>query len=173
MISNPVRIAVIGLDHWYTAISLAGAIAAHPEAELAGIWDADPVRAEQVAAKVGNPPVVSTPEQLLDDDQIDVAATFASVEKNPDLCVRAAEQGKHIVSIKPLARTLDEATRIVRAVQRAGVAFVPSESRTRATPFAQQLRAWVDEGRFGRPLTASHQAWTGLPQGWPIGRAHV
>lgn len=167
MTTDPVRFAVIGLDHWYSAIPLARAIVDSPEAELVGLADADPDRARQVAAQLGNPDLVTQADALLDDPAIDAVALYASVDRNPDACVRAAEQGKHIVSVKPLARTLEEATRILHAVRQAGVTFVPSESRARATGFARRLRTWADEGRFGKPLTATFQAWTGLPSSWP------
>ncbi|HEY6738640.1 MAG TPA: Gfo/Idh/MocA family oxidoreductase, partial [Actinopolymorphaceae bacterium] len=167
MTSEPVRIAIVGLDHWYTAIPLAQAITLHPETQLVGIYDADAARARQVATKVGCKRVAASPTELIEDDGVQVVAAFASVDRNPDTCVAAAEAGKHIVSVKPLARTLDEATTILTAVRKAGVRFLPGESRSRSTAHHRQLRTWAREGRFGRPLTATFQMWGGLPKGWP------
>jgi predicted dehydrogenase len=165
--STPVRVAMIGFDHWYTALPLAQAFAAHPEVEVVGIADADRNRAVDVLARTGLDAPIVAEKELLEDPRVQAIAAFGSCEKNPAVCVAAAENGKHIVSIKPLARTLDEATQILSAVRRAGVQFLPGESRPRASAFAQQVRRWLDEGRFGRILTANFQTLGGLPRGWP------
>lgn len=170
MPSAPTRIAIIGLDHWYSAIPHAHAVSKRSDTELAGICDPDLARARQVAAQVGSQPgeVPTTvrPEDFLEDPTIDVITSFTSTDRNPEICVAAAKAGKHIVSIKPMARTLDDANSVLRAVRDAGVVFMPAESRGRASAFARQLRAWVDEGHFGQPLTASFSMWAGLPSGW-------
>ena len=165
--SSPVRFGIVGLDHWYSAIPLAEGLAAHPGAELVGIADLDISRAEEVAAKTGSPRVTSDLRELIADPDIDVIASFVSVDRNPEICIAAAEAGKHIVSIKPLARTLEEADAIVAAVRKAGVVFIPGESRSRSSELNQLLHKWVAGGRFGRITSASFSLSGGLPQGWP------
>lgn len=165
MTSQPTKVAIVGLDHWYTAVPLAREFANRRDTELVGIWDADPARARQIADQVGAP-VADSAAQLIEDESVDVVGSFISTDQNPSQVVAAAKAGKHIVSIKPLARTLDEATTIVTAVREAGVVFIPAESRVRVAAHSQQLRTWVREGHFGQPLTANFAMWTGLPQGW-------
>ncbi len=167
MASTPVRIAMIGLDHWYTALPLAKAFAAHPDVELVGIADPDQNRAREVAASAGLGGEVSSEQELLEDPRVDAVAAFASTDRNPAICRTAAANGKHILSVKPLANTLEEATELRAAVHSAGVAFLPAESRSRTGAFARQVRQWNDEGRFGRLLTANFQLFSGLPRGWP------
>ena len=96
---------------------------------------------------------------------------MASVDRNPAICVAAAESGKHILFTKPAARTLDEAVKVRDAVHRAGVSFLPGESRARGAEHSRMLHDWVREGRFGRILTASFSMWTGLPRAWPTDEA--
>lgn len=165
--SAPLRVAVIGFDHWYTAIGLTEALAAHSGIELVGIADQDTSHAHQIAGQIGISNVRETGREFLEGDSVDLVASFSSTDRNPDVCVAAAKNGKHILSIKPLARTLAGATEIVRAVREAKVVFLGAESRTRFSPFQEQLRAWVSEGKFGRLLTASGSLWAGLPKGWP------
>ncbi len=166
--SDPLRVAIIGLDHWYTAIPLAESFAAHPDVELVGIADLDPARAQEVAGKVGVERVSTTGEEFLTDPNVDVIAAYRSTEHNPSLCVAAAENGKHILSIKPMANTLEEATTILNAVRTAGVRFVGSETRSRASANHTQLYALLKEGKFGQLINASFAMWTGgLPRGWP------
>jgi predicted dehydrogenase len=166
-VSQPLRVALIGLDHWYTAISLAERFTAHPDVELVGIADPDADRVHEVLARAGVSGVSGSADDFLADDSIDLIASFVSTERNPAVCVTAARNGKHILSVKPLARTLDQATEIVQAVRNAGVTFLGAESRGRHSAHQQQLRTWIAEGRFGKLLTASYSMWATLPQGWP------
>lgn len=163
----PVRFGVVGLDHWYSAVPLAEELAARPDVELAGIADRDLGRAEEIAARTRPGTVTSDLRQLVEDPSIDVIASFVSVDQNPEICVAAAEAGKHIVSVKPLARSLAEADAIVAAVRKAGVVFVPAESRSRTSELNRLLHRWVTGGRFGRITSASFSLSSSLPQAWP------
>ncbi|MFC4245298.1 Gfo/Idh/MocA family protein [Gryllotalpicola reticulitermitis] len=167
--STPITFGVIGLDHWYSAIPLAKAVAAHPDAVLAGIADTDIARAQEVAAQTGDPAVTDDLFKLIEDDSIDVIASFASVDQNPDIVVAAAEAGKHIVSIKPLALTLAEADRIRAAVHKAGVVFVPGESRSRGADQNRWLKDYVESGKLGRITSAQFSLSGSLPMSWPGG----
>jgi len=167
MTKQLVRIALIGLDHWYSCFPLAEEIAKRADAQLVAIADPDPNRAQTLAQRVGVERVTVQPEELLDDPTIDVVASFISVDRNPDICIAAARSGKHILSIKPLARTVAEATGILTAVREAGVVFLPAESRARLADYNRQLKQWIAEGRLGRVLTATFSLHSPLPQGWP------
>lgn len=166
MSSSPVRIALVGLDHWYSAFPFVDTVAAHDEATLVGIADTDRDRVQVVARRGGVERVTTRPEELIEDESVDVIVSFISVDQNPSVCVAAAEHGKHILSIKPLARTAEEATRILTAVRDAGVVFLPAESRARLSEQNSRIRQWVSEGRFGDILTAHFSLWAGLPQRW-------
>ncbi|HEY8455849.1 MAG TPA: Gfo/Idh/MocA family oxidoreductase [Actinopolymorphaceae bacterium] len=167
MPTTPVRVAIVGLDHWYTAIPLARALAGRPDAKLVAIVDADLTRAQEVAARVKVAKVTTNADEVLADQSVDLIAAFASTDTNPATCIAAAEAGKHILSIKPIARTVEEATRIRDAVRKAGVVFIPAECRSRRSALHQRLRQWRDDGRFGEFLTASFALWSPLPQAWP------
>lgn len=168
MRTSKLRLGIIGLDHWYTANTLAARVARHPDFELAGVADDDESHAREVAADAGVPDVgTSDARRLMEDDSIDVIASFVSSDRNPGVCISAAERGKHVLSIKPLARTLQDADRIVEAVHSNDVKFLPSESRGRLSPHNQTLKRWFGEGRFGTLLTANFSMWSTLPMRWP------
>jgi len=166
MASSPVRIALVGLDHWYTALPLVDSLATREDATLVAICDANVARARGVARRAGVGRITTRPAELLDDPSIDAIASLISVDQNPGVCSAAARRGKHILSVKPLARTLPEATEILTAVRAAGVVFLPSESRGRLAGYYRQLKGWINEGRFGRILTARFTLWAGLPHSW-------
>src|SRR4051794_8230191 len=128
MAVTPIRIGVVGLDHWYWAFSFAGAVAEHPGASIVAVADADAEHATTYAQRYGVERVTTHPGELIADPEIDLIASFISVEQNPGICMAAAHAGKHILSVKPLARTLPEASDIRAAVHASGVRFFPAEA---------------------------------------------
>jgi len=163
---SPIRIAVIGLDHWYAAIPFARRVADGDDTELVTIIDTDPARAAEVAAKVGSVGTGTDPAQAMTDPTVDAVACFTSVDRSPQLCIDAAKAGKHIVAVKPIAMTLDEADAVVAAVEDAAVTFIPSESR-RSSPLAERLSQWVHGGRLGELRSGTFQMNSSLPISWP------
>ncbi|OON82712.1 Gfo/Idh/MocA family protein [Streptomyces tsukubensis] len=162
----PLRIGVIGFDHWYAAIPFARRVAADPAVRLHGLVDRDPRRAAHVAALTGCDRTSTDPGYVLEDPEVDAVACFTSVDQSPGLCVAAARAGKHIVSVKPLAMTLDAADRVVEEVERAGVVFVPSESR-HTSPLARRLSGLVRSGRLGELRSGTFAMDSGVPLSWP------
>lgn len=165
--TSPVRFGIAGLDHWYSAFPFADALAASANATLVAVADPDIERARTLAQRAGVERVTADPQELAEDAGIDVIASFISVDRNPELCVAAARAGKHILSVKPMARALGEATEILTAVRQAGIVFLPAESRNRLSEQSALLKQWVAEGRLGRILTASYSLWAPLPRKWP------
>lgn len=165
------RIALVGLDHWYSAIGLARSLAGHESIDFVGLADINEAHAREVAEEICVSTWTTDLMQFVNDPTVDVIASFVSVDKNPDIVIPAAQVGKHIISVKPLARTLEEATRIVDAVREAGVVFIPSESRSRQTEQNQYLKQLVDNGTLGTIVSGNFTLISSLPQGWPDGPA--
>ncbi len=167
MTISPLRVGVVGLDHWYWAFSFAGAVAEHAGAAIVAVVDADAERAQMYARRYGVERVTTRMDEVIADGAIDLIASFISVEQNPAVCIAAARADKHILSVKPLARTLPEATAIREAVRAQGVHFIPAESTWLLSEQNRQLREWIVEGRLGEILTASFSLWSSLPRSWP------
>jgi predicted dehydrogenase len=169
MTATRCRIAILGLDHWYSALLFIPAFAAEPRIEIAGIAHRDAERARAVAAQVGVERVVADPAELIADPSVDAVATFTSTDQNPGLCLAAARAGKHVLAIKPMARTLDEATGVLRAVRAAGVQFMSTEAfgpGGRRGP-VEAVRGLVAAGRLGDPSFARCSVSAALPRSWP------
>lgn len=165
--ATPLRFGIVGLDHWYAAMPLAQQLAARADTELVAISDVDVSRAQQVARTCGMPRVDDDAMSVIGDPSIDVVASFVSVDQNPKYCIAAAKNGKHIISIKPLALTLEEASDIAGAVREAGVVFLPSESRGRDSRVGKLLRSWIQTGRLGTIMSSSFMVSADIPQAWP------
>ena len=164
--SDPIRIAVVGLDHWYAALPFASRVGGRSDTVLAAVVDGDRARAAEVAHDARCERVETDPSSVIEDPSIDAIAFFTSVDQNARLCIAAAGAGKHIVSVKPLAMTLAEADAVVEAVESAGTVFVPSESR-RTSALAALLSSWVHGGRLGELRSGTFAMNSSLPQAWP------
>ena len=70
---------------------------------------------------------------------------------HPEVTVFAAQHGKHVLSEKPMALTLAGADAMIEAAARHGVKLGIGFMR-RYSPVQEQVRAWLAEGKLGRPL---------------------
>ena len=161
-------IAILGLDHWYSALPYTSAFARDPRIKIAGIAHHDLVRAQRIASECGVDRVVAEPAALLEDKSTDAVAIFTSTDRVPGLCIAAAQAGKHVFTIKPLARTLAEATAVVGAIRAAGVHLMSTEGvglGGRRGP-VELVRSLVSEGRLGEVAFARCSVSAGLPWSW-------
>lgn len=81
------------------------------EAELAGIYDVDRARAEDVAQRVGTD-VYDSMESLAEDT--DAASVAVPTDKHFGISTRLMERGLHLLVEKPIAATMVEAEGMVR-----------------------------------------------------------
>jgi len=111
------RFGVVGTGYWARQTH-ATALAAHPDADLVGVWGRSFVRATELAEAFGARPYESADDMFAD---VDAVAFAVPPDVQADLAVRAATVGCHLLLDKPLAFTTEAADRIVEAVDRAGV----------------------------------------------------
>ena len=163
----PFGIAVIGLDHWYTAFGVLDQAAQSAEAPLAGICDADPGRREVMQAKYPGAVVTEDSSVLLGRDDVALVAICAPTDAAPALAKQALAAGKHVLSVKPPARTLAELDGVIAQAEQAGRFYGSFEGMQRLTGRVQFLRQLVQEGAVGQPVTYHQVAHGGLPQPWP------
>ena len=163
----PFGIAVIGLDHWYTAFGVLDAAAQSAEVPLVGICDADAGRREEMQAKYPGVLVTDDPGVLLGREDVELVAICAPTDAAPDIAKQALAAGKHVLSVKPPARTLSELDGVIAQAEQAGRFYGSFEGMQRLTGRVQLLRQLVREGAIGQPVTYHQVAHGGLPQPWP------
>lgn len=160
-------VAMVGLDHWYTAFSCLPQIVKSESAKLVVIAHDDKAKVEKAGQEYGGVETTTDYRAALNRSDVDIVVALASTEQNVALCKEAAALGKHIISVKPMAMDLASADELVAAIKAAGVNFFPLESQKRLSPEIQRQKAWIDEGRFGSPLRYNHVLNGSLPQAWP------
>jgi predicted dehydrogenase len=159
-------VALVGLDHWYTALDLAPSVAASSNTRLVVVADTSAERAQSVAQDHSAEAWTTDFNAAIDRADVDIVIAMASCEHNAAICKQAAALGKHIVSLKPMAMNLAQADEVVAAVQAAGVHFFPMEANPRITERTKRFKTWLKEGRIGQPLRYTHTLFTGLPRAW-------
>ena len=140
----PVRFAILSFAHFH-ANFWAKAILDSPKAEMIGIWDDDPVRGQDAAARF-NTSYWEDLDALL--ASCDAVGITSETVKHADLVERAAHAGVHILLEKPLATNLEEADRISQVVQETGVTFMQNFPK-RYDPVNDELVQLVKSGKIG------------------------
>ncbi len=138
-------------------------------------WDHDADRA-QAAAEQHGLALCASPDELLARDDVDAVVITAETSMHADLVEQASDAGKSIILQKPMALTLDEADRIVAAVERSGVPFTMAW-QMRVDPQNIKMKSLLDEGAIGRPLMVrrrhglSTHLWAGFENSWHVAPA--
>jgi UDP-N-acetyl-2-amino-2-deoxyglucuronate dehydrogenase len=120
---------------------------------LAGVCDIDLERARTAGDKAGVPHFASLGE-MLKGVELDIVAVCTPSGLHPEHGIVAAKAGKHVVSEKPMALSIDGADALIAACEQAGTKlFVVKQNRL--NPPIQLLRRAVTRGRFGRIFMAN------------------
>ncbi|MFD9904515.1 Gfo/Idh/MocA family protein [Streptomyces sp. NPDC059063] len=145
------RVGLIGTGPWATATH-APVLAAHPDAELSGIWGRRPEAATALAG-------AHATTAYADVDALFAASDAVAFAVPPDvqapLAVRAAAAGCHLLLDKPVATTPQAARAVVAEVERAGVASVVFLTLRFAPPTAD----WLAKQAAGGPWFTGRADW--------------
>jgi predicted dehydrogenase len=110
-------------------------------------WDRDAERLAAKADELGIAPADSADALLASD--IDAVVIGSETSLHADLVVKAAAAGKAIVLQKPISTTLEDANRIVEAVNCHGVAFSMAW-QMRVDPQNLEMKGLIESGVLGR-----------------------
>ena len=157
------RVGILGLGHWYSAYGLARALPEYPRAELvAAAWH-DPDQLESFTRTFGVTGY-SNYDELLARTDIDIMHIAAPVAEIPDLTIKAAAAGRHIVLGKPMAMTVAQADRMVQAVHAAGIVCLPFQGIMRLR--AHEIRTRIDSGLIGDIVLIHQTSRWSIAEDW-------
>lgn len=114
------RIAGISFDHMHMG-DLLRMVDAHPDAEIAALWDPDPARMASAVEKFG----IAEDRVFTDLDAClatapDMAILCSAPASHAEMTERIAAAGIHVFVEKPFAASADDARRMIAAAEKAG-----------------------------------------------------
>ncbi len=118
--------------------------------------------AQAAADEFGIADVSGDFDDVINDERVQVVDISLPSHRHPEVAIAALEAGKHVLLQKPMANTLEDATAIVAAAERAGVKLAINQNG-RWDPAIQACRALLDRGVFGQLITASIEMRTRQP----------
>ncbi|GED24421.1 oxidoreductase [Brevibacillus agri] len=158
------KIGIIGAG----GIALAHLEAAkrEPRAEIVAIADVSRETAAEKAEQYGIAHVFTDYEEMLSQAPIDAVIVCVPNYLHAQAAKQALAAGKHLLCEKPMAMNAQQAEDMIEAAKQAGkILMVAQNNRFRSQ--AQQVKAWLDEGRLGSIYHAK-TGWVrrnGIP-GW-------
>ena len=117
------------------------------DVELVATWDDNAERGRQNAEKFGLEFRVS-PEAVVNDTSIDTVMIGIETNRHADYVELAAGAGKNILLQKPMATTLEDCDRIIKAVHDSGVKFSMA-FQMRVDPVNRKIRELVEQNVVG------------------------
>jgi glucose-fructose oxidoreductase len=150
------KIVGINFDHMHMG-DLLRQVAAHPQAELAGICDEDPARMQDAIRAFAIPPerVFTDYRACLEKTQPDLVILCPATAEHGLWTQRVAEYDVNIMVEKPFAATLAEADAMV-AAQRATGKLLAINWPTRWSPCYITLKRLIDDGLIGDVLNVHY-----------------
>jgi predicted dehydrogenase len=153
------RFGVLGTGFWAKEVH-AASLAAHPTAELVGVWGRDLAKAKAVGAEFDVTGYDDLDALLA---QVDAVAVAVPPDIQVGLAERAAAAGKHLLLEKPIALDVAGADRLVTAVRDAGVASVVFFTFR----FQQATSTWLEQAAR-TTLAGGHGSWLGSRENSPF-----
>ncbi|WP_308639585.1 Gfo/Idh/MocA family protein [Paenibacillus silvisoli] len=123
---------------------------------VVAVTDIDRQAAERTADKFGIGHVFSSVHELVAADGIDIVDIAIPPQGRLEIVEAAAKAGKHILIQKPFAHNREEAERMVRIAQDAGVKLMVNQN-ARYAPFYRKTKELIETGAIGVPYLFTHE----------------
>lgn len=119
-----------------------------PDVTLVSAWDDNSERGQKAAQAYGLAYCPNV-QDVINDPHVDAVIVTTETNRHAEFIERAAAAGKHILCQKPLATTLADCDRIIRAVRQSGVKFSMGY-QMRHDPVNQKMRELIHGGAVGK-----------------------
>lgn len=139
---------------------------AHPDAHIFGLFDLNRERAESLAREYGAK-VYDSYEAMLADPSIDAVSVCAANAAHAEMTVNALNAGKHVLCEKPMATTLADCERMVRAARDSGKTLMIGQNQRLAAAHVK-ARELIAAGAIGRVITFTVAFRHCGPETWSV-----
>lgn len=141
------------------------AIAQIEGAEIVSCCDIIEQRAIDAAQEHGIKSVYTSYDKMLIDEKLDAVLICTPSGMHPEMGIKAAEKGIHVITEKPMGISLTDADELVKACDANQVQlFVVKQNRL--NPAIQLLRKAINKGRFGKIFSLNATVRWSRPQNY-------
>jgi len=157
------RVGIIGFGHMHIN-NVAGLFAQHPQVEWVACSDTHPLVPELREApytrawnmkhalhKLDVPKAYPDYHEMLEKEKFDIIICCSENAQHPDVVEACATAGVNVCVEKPMAASLSDALRMVRACQAAGTKMLINWPLT-WDPKARKIKELIDQGVIGKVL---------------------
>jgi predicted dehydrogenase len=165
---RPVRVAVVGLGQ--IAELCLPPYRARDDVEIVGLCDRDPMRIDRWKTQFPDASTTTDLDVLLGDNAADVIDVLVPTPAHAEVVTQALHAGFHVQVQKPLARSIEDADRMLAAARKTGAVLRVMEDYVCFPPLVK-LRDIVRAGEIG-PAQAMHMKIVATPHGgWDVNPA--
>jgi len=107
-------------------------------------------KAEQYARLANIPRVFDSAEELILSPDVEAVLISLPIDAQPELVERALAAGKAVLSEKPMAPSVAEGKKLVKAAARYAAPWLVGENFA-FMPAVARMRAWLEQGKIGEP----------------------
>ena len=137
--------------------------AAHPAVRCIAVSDRDPAKAKALAQKVGAGHHGGSNEEVIALPEVNAVVISTSEGEHVEPLVQAIELGKRVRVEKPLALTLADADRVIRAIEVSGADVRVGYSRRYKDRYLI-AKEQIVQGRIGRPVGGAARVFNSRSQ---------
>ncbi|MDD6159524.1 MAG: Gfo/Idh/MocA family oxidoreductase [Oscillospiraceae bacterium] len=119
-----------------------------PDAEVVAVYSHHLDKAQAYAEKMGIPAAYDDIDKLLAEVPCDIVDVCLPNYLHHDVCLKAANSGRHVIIEKPLCLSLEEADEMIAACEKNGKLLMYAEELCFA-PKYERVRAIVESGAVG------------------------
>lgn len=138
----------------------------HPDIELAGFFDRQPVRAQKLADLYGGR-VYGGELEMLADPAVDAVIVCTSNTTHSEISIAALRAGKHVLCEKPMAVSAEQARQVEAAANAGGRLYMVAHNQ-RFDQVNRKAKELLDAGALGRIISYRAEFSHGGPEGWSV-----
>jgi predicted dehydrogenase len=159
--SKPIGLAIVGCGR--IGSLRARLAAAHPAVRFIAVADQDAAKAQQLASTVGAQHHSADNDEVISRAEVTAVIISTSEGEHVEPLVKAIELGKQVLVEKPLALTLADADRVLRAIERSGADVRVGYSRRYKDRYLI-AREQIVQGRIGTPTAGAARVFNSRSQ---------
>ena len=141
-----VNVGILGCGYW--GPNLARNFTHHAGASLVAVADLVRERAERIGAEYRVPLITTDADQVIKNPAVELVVVATPVWNHYDLCKRALQAGKHVLVMKPLTTSTEQAEELCALAERQGVLLAVDHTFI-FTGAVKKMKELVDADELG------------------------